>query len=220
MKSESRAWGGFSSAGGPVARPTQETAPVAYGDLADLAIPTDISALEQAVITLAFLDVEASSLRNGYPIEVGWAIVCEDRSITTEGHLVRPEPAWLADEARWSWESELVHRISQVDLKHGLRCADIAARMNDVLGPLGTAYSDARRIDESWIDQIFAAAGVPRRFALHDVSRALEGADTDEVAYDRLERSFRSRPRPHRAAADARQWAELWVATRRQKVRP
>ena len=56
----------------------------------------------------AFYDVEASGLDpRSWPVEVGWALVAGDLTVTSGALLVRPEPTW----AHWSAEAERVHGV-------------------------------------------------------------------------------------------------------------
>lgn len=169
-----------------------------------------------SVSSPVFVDLEASALIFGFPIEVGWAHVREG-DVVSEGHLVRPADSWLADHTRWAWQSELVHRIPLRDcLSYGIPCADLAVTLNRVLGPVKEVFSDAPSYDQAWMGLLFEEAGVPQAFVIRDVALAFSGPDTDETLFQTLERQFHFRPRPHRAAADAAQWAHLWHSTRRR----
>lgn len=160
-----------------------------------------------------FYDCEASSL-DGYVIEVGWAYVHEDRGeITSAGHLVRPAWDWKIEDA-WSKKSEKLHGISLEYLReHGERPEDIARIMNRELA--GRELFSDGSYDETWLEQMFDAAGVEPTFIirrtlapvlLEQAAVALNGDLTRlRQAGEKAEQSRR-----HRAEADAVIWAQLW----------
>lgn len=159
-----------------------------------------------------FVDLEASALHNGFPIEVGWARVDAAGDITVEAWLIKPPLAWAEAEWRWSFDAQRIHDIPLTMLmRDGRTCTWIAERMNTLFAGQ-TLYSDAPGFDARWLEQVFHEAGIPWTFSLADVALAFD-KDTDEVAYERLHRTVFAR-RPHRAGPDARQWADLYQATR------
>ena len=164
-----------------------------------------------------FVDLEASSLVEGYPIEVGWAIV-RDFKVTTESHLIRPTPEWYFDDFRWSTDSEAVHRITRSNLlEQGKLPAEVAARMTELFSGK-ILYSDAPSYDFAWIVELFHGAlnnrsAVPLKLA--DVSYLYEGDDTDERKYEREVRKRKKFKVEHRAATDALNLALIWCHSRR-----
>lgn len=166
---------------------------------------------------IIFVDLEASSLIEGYPIEVGWAIV-RDFKVTTESHLIRPTPNWYFDDFRWSTDSEAVHGIARGNLlDHGELPANVAARMTELFSNK-ILYSDAPSYDFAWIVELYHAAfkdhsAVP--FKLADVSGLYEDEDTDERKFEREVRKRRKFKVEHRAAEDALNLALMWCHSRR-----
>lgn len=160
-----------------------------------------------------FYDVEASGLYGGsHPIEVGWAIVDDQGRITSEAHLIRPEPGWTG----WSNESEAVHGISRQMLADtGRPATEVVARMESVLTSR-TVLSDSPRADEAWTDKLYAAAGVPARIEVCDADIVLNGAAVTMDDYRWLAQHL-EKPRPHRAEADARMLAEAYVELTRRR---
>ena len=68
--------------------------------------------------TPIFLDLEASGLSDGFPIEVGWSW-CQGGKVMMEACLIKPVQKWLDDfDTRWSLESERVHGILLKDLAY------------------------------------------------------------------------------------------------------
>lgn len=163
-----------------------------------------------------FYDCEASCL-GGLPIEIGWAYLDErSGAIRSEGHLIRPPADWDMKPV-WDPDAEKLHGITLRRLRaEGRPPEDIAARMNDLLAGR-QLYSDSPVDDERWLTLLFDAAGkVPlyatSRFNARDLA-ARRAADLG-WAPAQIERAMqeakRIAPPAHRAAADARHWAELW----------
>lgn len=164
-----------------------------------------------------FIDVEASSLHNGYPIEIGWAIV-RDLEVTTESCLIRPTEKWLSQDWRWSSDAQAVHKIVLHDLINlGKPVWEVKARMTSLFAGK-VLFSDAAGFDFNWITELYhaeAPVGPAIPFKLADISVAFAGADTDERKYDREARK-RDRYLPeHRAADDALNHALMWCYSRR-----
>ena len=176
--------------------------------------------------TPIFLDLEASGLSDGFPIEVGWSW-CQGGKVMIEACLIKPVQKWLDDfDTRWSLESERVHGILLKDLAYdGYPVDKVVARLSEVFGPgdsnkiARVAYSDAAAFDRVWINELYEAASVhvarSHRVRLLDVSHAFESAGTDEVKFHHKFRAMQLSPTPHRAALDAARWAKLWLETRR-----
>jgi len=162
-----------------------------------------------------FYDCEASSLDNGYPIEIGWAWFDEAAdSIQSEGHLIRPPADWIS-ELTWDEQSESVHGIARRDLANGSPPFRIAQRMNDVLSGC-EIFSDSTA-DEFWLRQLFEAGGkdpafVIRRTDARVLFRQLASAIgmDDDAFREAAEQALRIAPILHRAEADARHLAVFW----------
>ena len=82
-----------------------------------------------------FYDFEASGL-DGYPIEVGWAFVDEQKRIVSGSRLILPDPKWnLA--AKWDPGAEEIHGISlQHLMEKGIATRPVAEQLNAVLAGL------------------------------------------------------------------------------------
>lgn len=102
---------------------------------------------------IAIIDVEASSLFNGYPIEIGWA--------REDGHcgayLVKPEPKWA--ELNWDAVAEQVHGLS-LEL-----CARLGKPVKKVIDSLNTdladceCFSDSPETDWRWMALLLKSFG-------------------------------------------------------------
>ena len=166
----------------------------------------------------AFLDVEASSLEdNSYPVEVG----VSDDALRTKGWLVRPVAGWGS--SGWSDSSETVHGIAREDLDlHGMPPADVAEALNRELSGR-MVFSDAPDFDSFWLDRLFEAAGVPRRFqvlpeadALATYLRKEPGFDPNKLARrlgSAMETAATLFPHVHHAEHDARHMAAQFRMT-------
>lgn len=159
-----------------------------------------------------FLDVESSGLHAAsYPIEIGWC----GPDLIPVSFLIRPSAHWSEDS--WSIVSERVHGISrQATIADGIDVAEGATRLNAAcVGK--TIVSDRPRFDQAWLSLLFSAAGTEQAFTLQDtvqveaMAARHSGLDESEVAAIR-ERVNHGYPHLHRAAADARQAAALFVA--------
>lgn len=150
-------------------------------------------------VDIVTLDFEASCLpRHGrsFPIEVGIA----DRS-GARSWLIRPHARWDG----WDW-------TASAQALHGLTRAQVAARglaAADVLDQLVTAIAGRRvvadsRIDQYWLDELAAAAGVPAPFRVDHVATLLDELAVDEAAIAAaLAKADGQGHRRHRAAGDA-----------------
>lgn len=166
---------------------------------------------------MIFVDLEASSLDNGYPIEVGWAIVREFK-VTTESMLIRPSNEWYFDNDRWSHESAAIHKITRSNLLDHGQCIGVVKTRLSTLFAGKTLYSDAHRYDFAWLVTLYHGddpSGPAVPFKLEDLSKVYASNDTDEVKFE-CEVRKRKRYKPeHRAADDALNHALQWCHTRR-----
>ena len=154
-----------------------------------------------------FYDVEASGLYEGsYPIEVGWAIVRPDGSITTDAMLITPISSWIG----WSSEAEEIHGITRHMLSDlGRPIAEVVDRLDQVFCDY-VVLSDYPPADEAWTDRLYAAAGRTRRFRIADAEFVLNFAASTAADHHWLAAHL-SDTRLHRADADARVLAEAYV---------
>lgn len=156
---------------------------------------------------MIFLDCEASGLM-GYPIEIGFARVLPNRSITSSARLIRHDK-WLDELQLWDWQAQGLHGISRADLvEHGQSVGLVARWLNDQL--TGHLVAIDSELDLRWVDMLMGAAGMDRQFGFVNVAEAFAGDEVDRQAYGVLVRDLNER-RVHRAAADAEQWAEIYV---------
>jgi hypothetical protein len=168
-----------------------------------------------------FYDIEASAL-DGFPIEIGWARVdAASGAILSEGHLIRPHADW---DVRGTWDRSAAarHRIALEELWcDGRPVFEIGRRMNAVLR--GSELFADSPFDESWLSQLFDAAGIDPVFTVRrtDPAVLIERLAGDRAIYaDAKRQALRVSPPQHRAEADARHWAVLWAMVAREATRP
>lgn len=178
-----------------------------------------------------FYDFEASCI-GGLPIEIGWAIAeAELRKIRSESHLIKPPPHWNLAQV-WDPDAEKLHKISRSDLlAAGRPPSEIVRHMNDVLAGR-ELFSDAPNDDEKWLFKIWQEAGIPA-FTVDDQTATVLpeptftikrlnannfiarlaiklGLTAAEFEAAKAEAAHIS-PKRHRAEADARYLAVLWL---------
>jgi hypothetical protein len=171
--------------------------------------------LPPELIDCLFLDVESSGLHAAsYPIEIGWC----GPDLLPVSFLIGPPVHWAEDD--WSIISERIHGISrQATITDGIDAGEAAVRLNAACAGKVVA-SDRPPFDQAWLARLFEAAGIDQTFVLRDtaplVQRAamLSGLDASEVEalQKRVDRCY---PHLHRAAADARRAAAMFVALAR-----
>lgn len=100
-----------------------------------------------------FIDVEASSLQDGFPVEVAWCSADLTRGAT---YLIRPDDAWL-ETLDWSEEAESMHGLTLDRLTtEGRAAADVAERLAADLGGQ-RVESDNPRADAAWLGMLYDA---------------------------------------------------------------
>jgi hypothetical protein len=163
-----------------------------------------------------FYDCEASAYE-GFPIEVGWAFYDHDSGIVSEGHLIRPPAEWRIEKV-WDPGAEKRHGITPARLgTEGELPWDVARRMNIILAGR-ELYSDAAPYDQYWLRLLFDAGGVDPVFTTREMDArvlisaraAKRGMDASAFAQAKA-RAMKYAPRRHRAEADARFLAALWI---------
>ncbi|MBF0268785.1 MAG: hypothetical protein HQL44_09340 [Alphaproteobacteria bacterium] len=173
-----------------------------------------------------FIDLEASALENGYPIEVGWVAVDEGNRFSGKSFLIRTDPHWLKSCA-WDYAAEAAHGISQALLNEkGLPPADVA-RLIDSAIEAGPAFTDNPGADGHWLRILFSATDIAMRLRLADVElvynvfrkqeaqtpgeqqKAIEGASLRYLRAEQLANQLA--PRTHRALDDALHLAAFFV---------
>jgi hypothetical protein len=178
-----------------------------------------------------FYDCEASCV-GGLPIEIGWAFANPATGkIYSEGHLIKPPPSWDLGPV-WDPDAGKLHRITREDLyTHGCRPVEIANRMNKMLRGR-KLYSDHPLDDERWWFEIMKAASMPAgtvgdteaariidpTFKLRQVNaynfiaQLAAKRGWDDAGFEAAKNEAdRAAPTSHRAEADARHLAVLWL---------
>ncbi|MGC2857661.1 hypothetical protein ACM64Y_19495 [Novispirillum sp. DQ9] len=104
-----------------------------------------------------FIDVEASSLRNGFPVEVAWCAEGLDRAAT---YLIRPEPAWW-ECYDWTAEAQAMHGLDRATLERiGRPRAEVAASLAEDLAG-AEVHSDNAAFDTGWLAVLYGGAAPP-----------------------------------------------------------
>ncbi|UOK73525.1 3'-5' exonuclease [Ancylobacter polymorphus] len=146
------------------------------------------------------IDLEASSVTpHSTPIEVAVAIwPGPSHPIEVWSSLIRPTQEWvlLGD---WDDGSADLHGIAQAELQKGVPVETAAPCLNTLAAP--SAFSDAASLDSHWIDKLFAAAGISRRFEILPFDLAL--AELEAAQWYRQRRFVERNAPRHRAADDA-----------------
>lgn len=168
---------------------------------------------------VTFLDIEASALDGGYPIEIGWATVdIPGQTLReVESFLICPTPAWLGCADGWSEVSARIHGITQGELlRDGMSAEEAMDRLDSAFAGR-VVFSDSPK-DQEWLLRLYRGGASHERslpFTRKDVATVFERHDTDEMRIHVAQKMRSSRTRTHRAAEDAREWAELFLHSRR-----
>ncbi|AOG02958.1 3'-5' exonuclease [Bosea sp. RAC05] len=160
-----------------------------------------------------FLDMEASSLEGGFPIEIG---VCDD-ALQAHSWLIQPHPSW--QDLEWNDVSQQIHGISQAKLiADGLPVDAVLLEMSKIVSPGHAMHSDNPTYDARWLQQLCCAG---RRWVTQEINPflqasfdVLEGNQWADVIEHRLERSQELArlywPHIHRAGPDAKSMAAVF----------
>jgi hypothetical protein len=118
------------------------------------------------------IDLEASGFGSkSYPIEVGLALEPGQRYCT----LIKPADHW----DHWDEGAESVHKISRENLfKSGLPVTEVAHQLNHQLNNK-VVFSDAWGVDNRWIIELFAAAGIDKTFGVSALEMILTERQID-----------------------------------------
>ena len=191
----------------------------------------------QSGVIVTFVDCEATSF-SGYCSEVGIAQVwrghppasstasitahpeLDNIFILSDSRLVRVDK-WLEDYLKWDSGAEKVTGISRDLLKEqGRPASEVATWLNTELTGL-TPYSDASYFDKRWIDQVFQVCGMKRRFNVAQMERLTQRWDVDTALFYKHCRqqydTLHGDNKPHRAAADAISWANIFLSCWREE---
>jgi DNA polymerase III epsilon subunit-like protein len=170
-----------------------------------------VHSLEHTVRGIAFIDLEAAGLgSNGYPTELGWAVVHDDGSIISDSSLIRPTARWTTYTNAWSAASERLTGISREMLdRGGLRPIDV---MRQFLAAVEGCelFSDEPDFDRHWL-------GMLAKAALVDLAGREIGDAKTLIGETGASEGFKGDlggPR-HRAGPDARRLALLYLRARR-----
>lgn len=111
-----------------------------------------------------FLDTEASSLWDGYPIEVAWMSETGEK----DSFLIKPMDFWLKTK-HWSLDSEAIHNIEFNHLMSDGICPITSVdRLNEMLkGKI--VLCDALSSDGEWLALLHEAAGIAPTYMLTDI---------------------------------------------------
>lgn len=146
------------------------------------------------------IDFEASSLQNGYPIEVG---ICRWQSpehpLEGWGSLIRPTTDWLAD-FEWNAQSAAVHGIGVVELSEGITPTEAIMLLNALLEG-HAAYCDGGPFDLGWARTLAAASEIRPQIRIGDWD--LLAGRLDLASYQRMVYWLDRSSIRHRARADA-----------------
>jgi hypothetical protein len=109
---------------------------------------------------IAFIDLEASGLgSNGFPTELGWALIREDGSVQSASCLIRPPSQWTMYANAWSPVSERLTGITREMLERdGVAPAEAMKRLMGFVGDR-ELFSDEPDFDAHWLGMIAKAAG-------------------------------------------------------------
>lgn len=156
----------------------------------------------------AFIDVEASALEFGYPVEVA---LCDD-ALNVSTWLVRPHERWSS--LKWSDEAQAIHGLSQAYLQaEGFPAEKVAAEIAERLAGVRFIWSDNPAYDAHWLGHLVALhpSAVWSRLAIYHETNALSealGETAAGVAWtsrkdDMVELVRATFPHVHRAGPDS-----------------
>lgn len=113
------------------------------------------------------IDVEASGFgAQSYPIEIGVILSSGERYSA----LIKPARDWT----HWCEDAESVHGVSRELLKdRGRPLIEVAGELNQLLDDQ-VIYSDGWVVDQPWINRLFTAAAIDRRFRVSPLELLLK----------------------------------------------
>ena len=156
------------------------------------------------------IDIEASSLGDAsYPIEIAFG----NSAVEIDSRLI--DPSGVASWVDWSRKAESIHGISRAMLhKKGVTPRAAARWLNEELAGKEIA-TDAPDYDLHWLDTLFDAVQVKRRFklaGLNDLIRLrLDSRLTDRDIRDLRDKFVLGHGEPpHRAAGDVAWLRAFW----------
>jgi hypothetical protein len=167
---------------------------------------------------IAFIDVVASGLVSGYPIEIGYA-----RADGAVGAiLIQPHAEWISD-LHWDPSAEYIHSLTrELLVEHGTQIDDAVDALNAALAGC-RCISDSPSNDWRWLSLLleFFDRG-PREFTfdlLNEPAEPLmlgiaESLGVAPLFVEDVFRSARARPLLHTAAGDAAGWSAMLEAVK------
>lgn len=128
------------------------------------------------------IDVEASALDNGYPIEIGLARHNPlSGRISQEAKVIRHDP-WL-ENGHWSKEAEAIHGITREEIYDTGRPLDeVCSWLNDTLGPRSIVHVGDMK-DKMWLSQTFDTVGRIHLFQLDYIGAFMRAASISQETY-------------------------------------
>lgn len=165
---------------------------------------------------ICFMDIEASALISGFPVEIGWAWQ-EGRVIRTESVLIAPADKWL-DTLAWDPSAEATHGLTLDSLRmYGSLPADACQCLNSRLHDCGVVFDTGLGgTDMQWLKQAYAQAGDPPTYSFLSVTS--ENLIKNRLGFARisppmLQTMHQHAPVPtHRAENDAAHWVWWLIA--------
>ncbi|MCA3267831.1 MAG: hypothetical protein ING19_17350 [Azospirillum sp.] len=152
------------------------------------------------------VDVEASALEGGYPIEIAIADLAAGK---VHAWLIRPHASWAWD--AWSPESEKIHGLSKAEIDRGDDVTTVGQGIERVLAGRKLA-TDNGEYDGWWLARLFAAARMDSPIRLHPkrvdetcIAIAKHLGKPQSGLVDVL--AMRAAHHDHSAAGDAAAWA-------------
>jgi hypothetical protein len=160
---------------------------------------------------VVFMDFEASSLRDGYPVEVGWACI-GDGDVLTSSLLIAPADEWLTPAYSWDPMAEALHGLQLDRLQaEGKSPKQVGRILNDQLHDRIVAFDTGPAgVDRYWLALLFAEAGLTPAFKVSGTASDILATAAREYNVDKanLATIQEAAPRPtHRAASDAAHYA-------------
>lgn len=172
---------------------------------------------------IVFMDFEASALRDGFPVEVGWAWI-EGNNIRVESLLISPAEEWLTPGFTWDPVAEGIHGLPLARLQaEGEPPVYICRTLNDQLRDKIIVFdTGSDGVDRYWLDLLFTEGGAARNFKLAGAAGDFLTAAAHRYGVNEanLAAIQEAAPRPcHRAAEDAVHyaWRMLAIQTIGQK---
>jgi len=159
---------------------------------------------------ISFIDIEASGFPpQGYAIEVAW----NDQNENIHSFLINPYHFTDKKFEYWSMDSQQIHGISREQLRNdGVDPYWLVEYLNATVPDV--VYSDAVLYDQWWIDRIYKACCIERKFKIETTDRLwfeiCENHDRFEILdniYKKVEKTF---PHTHRASDDVKCLLEVY----------